>query len=377
MQHIQSMSDFNALRFKAIWEALGDKLDEIRTREGLAGVIDALRAQQFDRGFIQDDLKEVIKYRIIHPNHESRYFIVQYNPRRAMRHAGAGRKVPPPGSRSINGGCFLCRDNIRWQQRGIETGYEIRIPDNDAERPYVIWMNPFPLMPNHVTVATLDHTPQSWLQTEPGMAEPRSSMGSIVHDLLHLVDLLPGYVGFYNGDGAGATIPGHFHFQFFKRPEGQGLFPLESAAKRAGVQNGGPLSQAPVLITDYPISAIAFHGNREEVMAQAVRVSTLWEAIYRDKLSLSANLIGTPDPRREGYFHLYFVPRTKTFSRGPGMVGIIAGLEVLGEIVFSTENEKGYLDQGLVDYAYVERILSSVEAPRARELWQKVMESLE
>jgi hypothetical protein len=43
------------------------------------------------------------------------------------------------------------------------------------------------------------------------------------------------------------------------------------------------------------------------------------------------------------------------------MTGMIGGLEILGEIVFSTELEKQLLDTGQVDYFFVERILSAVE----------------
>ena len=62
-------------------------------------------------------------------------------------------------------------------------------------------------------------------------------------------------------------------------------------------------------------------------------------------------------------FDLYFVPRNRLYSRGPGMVGTVGGLEVLGELVFSTELENERLNAGMVDYMYVHRVLAAVEAP--------------
>ncbi|MBF0625145.1 MAG: DUF4922 domain-containing protein [Magnetococcales bacterium] len=364
------MGAFNQDRYSELWEAVNRRLGDIRGSHGLPGVIDALCAQQFDLGFIQDDLREVLKYRIIHPTDADRYFIVQYNPRRAQRFGGAGRNLPPPGCEAVNGGCFLCRANVRWQQRGIEVGYDIAIDGCGNERHYVIWMNPFPLMDNHVTLATASHRPQSWLRPQGAERDP-VGIGPVLHDFLHLVGELPNYVGFYNGEGAGATIPHHFHYQFFRRPEGHGFFPLEAAAQE-GVKRGLSRESRPGPVAGYPISAIHLDGERESVIAQATRVIELWEQINADPTALSANLIGTQDPDHAGHFHLYIVPRNKTFSRGPGMVGVIAGLELLGEIVFSTAEEKQYLDRGRVDYHFIERILASVAAPRARDLEKMV-----
>ncbi|MBF0165747.1 MAG: DUF4922 domain-containing protein [Magnetococcales bacterium] len=376
MYDTHGMTPFNRSRFDDLWQALKGRLDEIRATGGLSAVVEALKIQQFDRGFIQDDLLDVIKYRIIRDTGECRSsFLVQYNLKRSQRQGGAGRKVPPPGTASVNGGCFLCLDNIYWQQRGIEIGYDIypKVVGSDKKRHYIMWMNPFPLMPNHVTVATAKHIPQSWLKMAENDDPMQSGMEGIVQDFLYLVDSLPGYVGFYNGEGAGATIPHHFHFQFFKRPEGQGLFPLEAAAVATVKATSGHTNK-PRLVANYPITAIYFHGTSAEIVSQVVKVTALWEQLYVDKLSLSANMIGAPDAKKSGQYHLYFIPRNKTFSRGPGMVGIIAGLELLGEIVFATEEEKRYLDQGRVDYHYVERIIASVEAPRASELWQRVQD---
>src|SRR5438874_8704995 len=118
--------DFNAKKYEADWASLNGTLRKIETAEGVPDVFRALHRQQLDIGFVQDDLSAVSRWRLRHPKRPDTAFIVQFNPRRAQRAAGAGRTTPPPGVRSINGGCFLCRENIRWQQRGIELGYDLR-----------------------------------------------------------------------------------------------------------------------------------------------------------------------------------------------------------------------------------------------------------
>ncbi|MBF0110574.1 MAG: DUF4922 domain-containing protein [Magnetococcales bacterium] len=370
MTVLYGMEKFNLDRFETLWLALRDRLDEIRARDGLVGVIEALKQQQLDCGFIQDDLSDVIKYRMIKEGDPERYFIVQYNPRRAMRFAGAGRRIPPQGSTSINGGCFLCRDNIRWQQRGIECGYEVLVEAKKGPRHYIIWMNPFPLMPNHVTVASASHRPQAWPHANPVQGGLSTCMDAIGHDFMTLLGIMPGYLGFYNGDGAGASIPHHFHFQFFRRIDGQGEFPLEQAARHGGAHGD---ESGPWLVPNYPITAIHFRGPKARVERQLTRVAQAWEKMFLDPRVMTANLIGSADPSQDDLFDLYFIPRDRTFNRGPGMVGVIAGLELLGEVVYATEEEKRSLDRGQVNHDFVERIIASVEAPRARALWATLM----
>ncbi|MBF0436266.1 MAG: DUF4922 domain-containing protein [Magnetococcales bacterium] len=370
MSDIYGMIQFNRSQFETFWQVLNAKLNEIETRDGLTGVIEALKQEQLDRGFIQDDLSDVIKYRMIKEKDPGHYFIVQYNPRRALRFAGAGRRIPPVGSIASNGGCFLCRDNVRWQQRGIEYGYDAFLDSPRGQRHYIIWMNPFPLMPNHVTVGTSLHRPQAWLQSDADMGGFVTRMDEIVHDFLSFLSKLPKYVGFYNGEGAGATIPHHFHFQFFRRTEGQDGFPLERAARQGG-EHGS--KTGPWLVPNYPITAIHFRGTMEEVSGQLLDVIRSWEGMFTDPSVITANVIGSMDTGNPNIFNLYLIPRDKTFNRGPGMVGVIGGLELLGEVVYSTEEEKRSLDRGQVNFDFIERIIASVEAPRARELWSLLL----
>ena len=50
-------------------------------------------------------------------------------------------------------------------------------------------------------------------------------------------------------------------------------------------------------------------------------------------------------------------------SHSQEMGGAIGGLEVLGELVFSNDDEKHRLDLNEIDYHTVERILSAVSVP--------------
>ncbi len=344
-----NMSEFNRQQYSNFWEALNQ---ELNTRPSLCEALLALEAQQFDVGFIQDDLSSVIHFRLHHPDDKTRLFNVQYNRKRAGRHMGVGRRIPPPGSQPVHDGCFLCKENIVWQQQGVEVGYDIRT----ASGRYTAWMNPFPLKPVHVTIAAQEHIPQSWIRDDDYQSLQRFK--ALLSDLLELSRNLPNFIGFYNGVGAGASIPHHFHFHFFKRPEGSGPFPLERAAAKT-LQTHKNLTGG-VIVNNYPITAIHFYGKTETIIEQTESWIRRLLRPLRYRAALTGNVIASLDTTTPDYLHLYIIPRNKFFAHAPGMVGMIGGLEVLGEIVFSTEIEKQLLDTGQVDFFFVERILSAV-----------------
>ncbi len=83
--------------------------------------------------------------------------------------------------------CFLCAANRPQQQAAMPwRGYEILV-------------NPFPVFPNHLTIAATDHTPQRI----PGR----------IADMAALAGELEGFTVIYNGARSGASAPDHFHFQ--------------------------------------------------------------------------------------------------------------------------------------------------------------------
>ena len=343
-----SASELNNEKYSEIWTDLNRELGRIERNEGgLDAALEALKHQQRDRGFIKDDLHSVRRYRFADPNDPTRFFVVQYNPVRALRFGGAGRSTPPAGTRVKYDGCFLCRDNIEWQQSGAEMGYEI---DVDSTR-YIAWMNAYPLMPLHCVIASDDHIPQAWCAN--GAASRCLSIDKILKDLVALSQRLPGYLGFYNGEGAGASIPGHFHFQFFKRPESDASFPLEIAARKSGIETHGT-------IDDYPIAVVHWRGDVEEVVESASRWIRDWTVENGHQASaISANIVSTFDDAQRK-LELFFTPRHQLRSQSPEMSGIIGGLEVLGEVVFCSEEEGQRLEFGKVDYHTVERILAAV-----------------
>ena len=341
------------------------ELDALARQKGLAAALRALYDQQVDIGFIQDDLSQVSYFRYRANGGEERFFIVQFNPRRAERFKGAGRKAPPPGAQVqgvADASCYLCIDNIRWQHRGVQSYYRYRVNG----RAYNALCNPFPFLRAHLTMAAGDHVSQSF--HAPGnRGETRARITRIVEDLYGISEQLATFVGFYNGAGAGASIEKHLHFHFFEIPDGHGSFPIQTAARLTSRAHGlaDPNGQpvAMLAIEGYPLAAFQVRGRKAEVLDQVVELMADWD--QRSGEAASANLIALWE---EGGVSLYFVPRNKFYTRSPGLAGMVAGLETLGEFIFSTEDEQRAINEQRVNYDYLWRILEAVRPHESAEI---------
>lgn len=108
--------------------------------------------------------------------------VVQHNPARAVS-TGAVVDAAAIASRP----CFLCQANRPEEQRSIPFGR------------YEILVNPFPIFPDHLTIADRSHCEQR--------------IAGRIGDMLQLGDELRDFTIFYNGPKCGASAPDHAHFQ--------------------------------------------------------------------------------------------------------------------------------------------------------------------
>jgi hypothetical protein len=335
--------------YNAAWEKLNTTLRNAEAAKGLSAAIASLEENQRQTGFIKDHLTSVERFVYYHPDNSSLFFSAQFNAKRMARFHGGPVTVPPDGAEVAHGGCFLCRENVRWQQQGAEMGYELDVHGIA----YNAWMNPFPLMPCHVVVASAEHETQEWAYAQGGGVGP----SRLIQDLVSLASRAPDHVGFYNGVNAGASIGGHLHYQFFKRPHDLPTFPLEALMRQYPSR-----VETPVIVMEYPLPVVKWSGNADEIVDAAPAWIDLWAARNSQRVhGLSANIIVSTAP--DGAVTLYFVPRDRARPCGQGMSGLTGGLEVLGEIVFSTPEERHLIDSGAIDYFNLENVLHSVRTP--------------
>lgn len=118
-------------------------------------------------------------------------FIAQHNPARAIS-ASAKTDARSVAARP----CFLCGANRPPEQYALQSA-----------RGYEMLVNPFPVFPQHFTIASERHEPQRFVPERAG--EPWRRM----EDLMAFARMMPGMALFYNGPRCGASAPDHFHFQ--------------------------------------------------------------------------------------------------------------------------------------------------------------------
>ena len=154
-----------------------------------------VKKQQDNQQFIKDQIK---KWKLAHQNHEALKkvqsktfdvdgipFQVQFNPARMV---STGAKLDEESIRKRP--CFLCRKNQPKAQKAVE-----------IHEDYNLCVNPYPILPEHVTLPHQEHIPQR--------------IGNyFIEDINYLLAEMPeDYAIFYNGPCCGASAPDHFHFQ--------------------------------------------------------------------------------------------------------------------------------------------------------------------
>lgn len=158
----------------------------------------------------------------------------QFNPARIV---STGAKVDK--SSISKRPCFLCDNNRPKEQ--------INLP---VEERYQVLINPFPILPNHITVTSRFHEPQN--------------IGGRYYTLVNIAKSLSDFVVFYNGPTSGASAPDHMHFQAGAR----GVMPLEKDwnkysldSKALYIPDNATEGEGIYEITSYACPAIAIVAN--------------------------------------------------------------------------------------------------------------------
>ena len=326
------------------WELRQHQLQDRLEPLSLAAVLRYLTALHLDIGFIEDDLSEV-RYFPCADTTGSWPFIVQFAPRRAQRRA-VGR----------TGRCAFDTQDFRRQQRGLQYFYHLTLNG----RRYKALTNPYPFAPFHTSIASDKHEPQGWHERDP--AAQRSKLHRIVADLFALAQHLPGWVALYNGIDAGATID-HLHFHVFELPPGHGQFPIQTAAAQG---HTGPEAGSQLRFggdRHYPLTAFRFGGAREAVVGEAAALLERWTT--RDPHAATANLMAVTENAQSC---LYVVPRNRFFQFAAGFPYRVGSMEVVGQFIYSQEEELHDLQEGRINFRRLWHILKAVHLPAAQEL---------
>jgi hypothetical protein len=244
--------------------------------------------------------------------------------------------------------CFLCRDNLPEEQRGIV-----------FEKEYLILCNPAPVFPSHLTVCHQDHR--------------RQSMSENVASFLQLIDNLGDpWIALYNGPKCGASAPDHLHFQAVMK----GVMPIETEmnypAASSGIWARGAIRSEKRLTEVRKANGVRLSRARglgreilvldgDDKAALGAALQDLLLALKRVLRSEEEAMMNVAAFSSKGKIHLLVFPRGKHrpeafFREGDDRILVSPGVVEMGG-VFVTPVER---DFEKLDAAAVEAILKEV-----------------
>ena len=103
-----------------------------------------------------------------------------------------------------------------------------------------------------------------------------------------------------------------------------------------------------------------WRGSISEVVSKACAWIT--QSIKESKIGkhrFTSNFIATSSKLGERVT-LYFIPRDKEKQFWNGDKGIVGGLEILGELVMASDDERTLVEKGNIDYFFINNALSNV-----------------
>lgn len=316
---------------------------EINMRRGLAErEADEFTATQFEKWELcrknHEALKD-IKTKCV--NIGGNTIKVQFNPARAVSTLAKLDKS------SIDARpCFLCTKNKPEEQDSISI---------DAGMKFCIRINPYPILPGHLTISSEKHIPQT-LADKAEMQLPMRILQK-VEDYFG-----QGYAIFYNGAKCGASAPDHFHFQAARKKDipfiaqWNEIFKSAIGDDTAGMQGGDTCKAYSVNVFACPIKVFtSFSGN----------IDTALLFRYLDSLPVH---VGESEPRYnmfawrddEGRFICAYFPREAHrpscyFADGEEQILVSPGaLDMAGLIVTPREEDFRKINEADITRIYKE-----------------------
>ena len=267
---------------------------------------------------------------------------VQFNPARAVSTCAKVDKASIAARP-----CFLCLSHQQEEQESVRI---------QLDEPFSLRLNPYPILPGHLTISTESHQWQTLADKTSRRLPER------------LVDWLEkhfasGYTVFYNGAKCGASAPDHFHFQAVRQEDVPLIRQWERLMSTAVEKGFEPLSDDKSCIAydieGYfcPIRAFITQGG----LATGVRLIDSYLhslPLHEGETEPRYNLFAWNDPRY-GFVTVY-IPRTAHrpqcyTAEGDAQLIVSPGaLDMAGILVTAREEDLQKLDADTLRQIYHE-----------------------
>ena len=218
---------------------------------------------------------------------------VQFNPARAVSTCAKVDKSSIEARK-----CFLCPENKPNEQDEIIIS---------LDEPFSLRINPYPILPGHLTISSLKH--QDQVLADKTIRQLPGKLISWLEEYF-----ASDYVLFYNGAKCGASAPDHFHFQAVKQSDvpviQQWERLMETAVREKEIKTENGNTYSSFQITSYICPIQVFICNHSaDIIPEMINQYLQSFPLHEGESEPRYNLFAWQDKQR-GFTMAYF-PREK------------------------------------------------------------------
>lgn len=218
---------------------------------------------------------------------------VQFNPARAVSTCAKVDKSSIEARK-----CFLCPENKPNEQDEIIIS---------LDEPFSLRINPYPILPGHLTISSLKH--QDQVLADKTIRQLPGKLISWMEEYF-----ASDYVLFYNGAKCGASAPDHFHFQAVKQSDvpviQQWERLMETAVREKEIKTENGNTYSSFQITSYICPIQVFICNHSaDILPEMINQYLQSFPLHEGESEPRYNLFAWQDKQR-GFTMAYF-PREK------------------------------------------------------------------
>lgn len=246
---------------------------------------------------------------------------VQFNPARAVSTCAKVDKSSIEARK-----CFLCPENKPNEQDEIIIS---------LDEPFSLRINPYPILPEHLTISSLKH--QDQVLADKTIRQLPGKLISWLEEYF-----ASGYVLFYNGAKCGASAPDHFHFQAVKQSDvpviQQWERLMETAVREKEIKTENGNTYSSFQITSYICPIQVFICNHSaDILPEMINQYLESLPLHEGESEPRYNLFAWQDKQR-GFTMAYFPreehrPACYTATRGEQLLVSPGALDMAGLLV--------------------------------------------
>lgn len=246
---------------------------------------------------------------------------IQFNPARAVSTCAKVDKSSIEARK-----CFLCPENKPNEQDEIIIS---------LDEPFSLRINPYPILPGHLTISSLKH--QDQVLADKTIRQLPGKLISWLEEYF-----ASGYVLFYNGAKCGASAPDHFHFQAVKQSDvpviQQWERLMETAVREKEIKTENGNTYSSFQITSYICPIQVFICNHSaDILPEMINQYLESLPLHEGESEPRYNLFAWQDKQR-GFTMAYFPreehrPACYTATRGEQLLVSPGALDMAGLLV--------------------------------------------